>query len=215
VVWYDLSELAVRPDKSGNAVLLYDRMEIDGDALRRETGFSDEDKPEGEELKEQALKRIIQALPSGAGSALSELIGEQVVITPVRAAEAGPAPDPGESSPQQDERTEPDTREDEPPEPDMSVRRTERLMAQSRAPHLIRFSVSGTDVLHPPLCDAHAYSCPYTKGALIMGRSVRPGRSGTYECSLDAFGTLRVGGMAPMRSTVDLLVTGGLNGHRR
>src|SRR3546814_4916094 len=35
VVWYDLSELTLRPDRSENALQLYDRLEIDGDALRR------------------------------------------------------------------------------------------------------------------------------------------------------------------------------------
>ena len=45
----DAGELEQRADKSGNAVLAYDRGELTGDALRRETGFGDEDKPDDAE----------------------------------------------------------------------------------------------------------------------------------------------------------------------
>src|SRR5690606_7431621 len=106
VVWYDMSELTLRPDRSDDAIQLYDRLEINGAALRRETGFDESDKPGDDELKEQALKVIIKTLPSGAGSALSTLIGdgrdvdafadeggqgERVDITPVAAQTPGEA----------------------------------------------------------------------------------------------------------------------------
>src|SRR5690606_38383461 len=102
VVWYDMSELTLRADRSDDATRLYGRLEINGAALRRETGFDESDKPGDDELKEQALKVIIKTLPSGAGSALSTLIGERVDITPVAAqtpgeaagADTPPAPEP-------------------------------------------------------------------------------------------------------------------------
>ncbi|MGW2213245.1 hypothetical protein, partial [Streptomyces sp. NPDC001781] len=46
VVWYDMSELALRPDRSANAVLAYDRQELSGAALRRECGFDEDDAPQ-------------------------------------------------------------------------------------------------------------------------------------------------------------------------
>jgi hypothetical protein len=70
VVWYDMSELALRPDRSANATEAYDRLELSGTALRRELGFDEDDKPEGDDLKEQALKIIVKTLPSGASAAL-------------------------------------------------------------------------------------------------------------------------------------------------
>lgn len=42
-VWWDSSVLTMRPDRSDEAVLLYDRGELSGEALRRETGFAEED----------------------------------------------------------------------------------------------------------------------------------------------------------------------------
>lgn len=47
----DAAELEQRVDKSGNALNLYDRAEISADALRRETGLSDEDAPDDAERK--------------------------------------------------------------------------------------------------------------------------------------------------------------------
>ena len=88
VVWYDMSELTLRPDRSDNAIQLYDRMEIGGAALRRETGFDEADKPNREELKEQALKVIIKTLPSGAPTALPLLTGQQIDVNTT----APPAP---------------------------------------------------------------------------------------------------------------------------
>ena len=55
-MWYDPSEIVQRPDKSDDAVLLYDRMELNGSALRRETGFSEADAPTESELDEMTEK---------------------------------------------------------------------------------------------------------------------------------------------------------------
>lgn len=208
VVWYDLSELTLKPDRSDNAIQLYDRLEIDGDALRRTTGFDDSDKPEGQELKEQGLKVIIKTLPSGAGSALSELLGEDVVIQPVAAAPAeavkqaeGDAPPADNAPPEQ-------------PTPDQaSAARMERAASQAQAPHAVRFGFAGrTEVLHPAMCEQHAYSCPFTHAALRL--KYKPGTSGTYTCSLDAFGQMRVGVPAPQLDSSALMATGGFGAHR-
>jgi hypothetical protein len=59
VVWYDLSELQVRPDRSSSTMELYDRGEASGAALRRETGADDTDKPDEAELREWAVRKLL------------------------------------------------------------------------------------------------------------------------------------------------------------
>lgn len=61
VIWADTSELSSKPDKSEDAVALYDRGEASGEALRRETGLSEADKPSEDELAEWAYKKAITA----------------------------------------------------------------------------------------------------------------------------------------------------------
>lgn len=223
VVWYDMSELALRPDRSGDAIQLYDRLEINGSALRRETGFDEADKPEGDELKEQALKVIIKTLPSGAGSALSALIGEQVTIAPTapiqpgqRTAPAAPAatPEPTPAS------ALPDTQNAPPPAAEAAraaaaQARTERMVRQSKALHAVRFTASRPpELLHPGLCDTHAYSCPFTHAAVKLTALPRPGTSGVYEARLDPFGQLTIGRLAPHWDTSGFLTTRSFtNGH--
>ena len=206
VVWYDMSELTLRPDRSGDAVLLYDRLEINGAALRRETGFNEADKPSDEELKEQALKVIIKTLPSGAGSALLELTGETVTIQPVAAAPPGEAPTTD---------TEPEpTPEDRSPPDETAAReaaataRSARLIQQSQAMHAVRFTTGRPpDLLHPALCSQHAYSCPFTHAAVKLAQLPRPGTSGTYEARLSPFGQLTIGQRSPHLDTSAFLTT--------
>lgn len=194
VVWYDMSELTLRPDRSDDAVQLYDRLEINGAALRRETGFDEADKPVGDELKEQALKNIIHTLPSGAGSALTELLGEQVVIAP-----AAPAAPGGQPEPPAEDRT--------PPNPDTArdtaaQARAERMAQQARELHAVRFTIGQPpELLHPAVCSQHAYSCPFTHAALKLADLPRPGTSGVYEARLDPFGRFTIGRHAPLMNT--------------
>lgn len=215
VVWYDMSELTLRPDRSDDAVQLYDRLEINGDALRRETGFSEADKPSDEELKEQGLKVIIKTLPSGAGSALSELTGETVTIQPVAAARPGETPEPApDAEPPPEDRSPPDettAREA------AAAARSARLIEQSQAMHAVRFTTGrAPELLHPALCSSHAYSCPFTHAAVKLGQLPRPGTSGTYEARLSPFGQLTIGQRAPRLDTSDFLTTASSrssNGH--
>ncbi len=211
VVWYDMSELTIRPDRSANAVLAYDRLEISGEALRREMGFDESDLPTDEELRDQGLKTVIRSFPAGAESALQQLTGEEI-----ERIESESSPAPQEPEPEAD-RIEPGTQNEPPPSPSMADRRAQRLVSQSRAPHAIRFGLGGrAEVLHPSLCEQHAYSCPFTHAALRTGKFAHPGRSGVYECSLDAFGRLKIGDMSPQADVRDFLVTyGGVNGSRQ
>jgi hypothetical protein len=220
VVWYDMSELTLRPDRSDDAIQLYDRLEINGTALRRETGFDEADKPTDEELKEQALKVIIKTLPSGAGSALSELVGERVEITPVAAAPpGGETPEQPEPPPAQ-ERAAPDPADSaaaaEAARQATAAARADRMGEQARALHAVRFSAGRPpELLHPALCSSHAYSCPFTHAAVKLHAIPRPGTSGVYEARLTAFGQLQIGQLSPHLDTTGFLTTfsRSANGH--
>jgi len=50
VIWYDPSEIVMRPDRSDQALQAYDRLEMTGVALLRELGFSESDQPDQVEL---------------------------------------------------------------------------------------------------------------------------------------------------------------------
>lgn len=208
VVWYDLSELAMRPDKSDDAILLYDRLELSGEALRREAGFDESDKPTDDELKDQGLKTILRAIPAASLTALAELTGEVL-------SEAAPAPE----TPVAREEDLPAGPENGPPSdgeaqdvPDDGVAaaamRVDRLVRQARAPHAVRFGLGGRwELLHPEACDGHTYSCPFMQAALKLKSMAHPGRTGLYECSLDPFGRLRVGDLTPHRDVREYRIT--------
>lgn len=68
---YDTSQLRLRPNRSQEAIELYDRGELDAEALRRETGFAEDDKPDETEMKAWYLKKI-----AGNSSATPEMMAE-------------------------------------------------------------------------------------------------------------------------------------------
>jgi hypothetical protein len=203
VVWYDMSELTLRPDRSDDAFAAYDRLEINGAALRRETGFDESDKPSDEELKEQGLKVIIKTLPSGGPAALSELTGEHISITPV--APVAPGEQPAQEAPPPEDRT--------PPDPDAAreaaaAERAERMARQAQMLHAVRFTVGRPpELLHPALCSQHAYSCPFTHASMKLADAPRPGTSGVYEARLDSFGRFTIGRLSPHLDTSGFLTT--------
>jgi hypothetical protein len=217
VVWYDMSELALRPDRSADAFQAYDRMEINGTALRRETGFDESDKPVGDELKTQALKIIIKTLPSGAGSALSELLGEEITIAPTAPIQPGETVTPAaDTAPAPAEQGPPATQDQPPPaaaDRAAAKARDDRMVRQARSLHAVRFTItSGPELLHPASCAEHAYSCPFTHAAAKLATLPRPGTSGTYEARLDPFGQLTIGRLAPHWNTSGFLTTRSSNG---
>lgn len=125
VVWYDTSELTSRPDKTDPAFRAYDRFELSGAALRRETGFNECDAPEAEELREQILKRMATSIQLGP-LALGQLTNTTIDTPqppedgsaggPERASpDAQPAAGPSSGQPRQ--RGAPDTRGEPPPPP--------------------------------------------------------------------------------------------------
>jgi hypothetical protein len=58
LVAYDTTALRLRPNRSREAIELYDRGELDGEGLRRETGFTEDDAPTNEEFKRWMLRKV-------------------------------------------------------------------------------------------------------------------------------------------------------------
>jgi hypothetical protein len=227
-VWYDMSELAVRPDRSENAQATYDRMELSGRALRREGGFDEDDAPTPDELKDIGLKTMLRNTPGAAPAALDALLGKKV-LEPLLAPAASPpasggAPNPKEQAPPPPEKgvqPGPPGKGEQPPPPDKVKARAELINAQVRALHAVRFSkVEPGVLLHPPLCAEHSYSCPFTHAAWTALPTHLT--SGTYECRLDTFGQFIVGRPAPELDTSAWIPVQGIatrkgkaaNGHR-
>ncbi|MGI5151357.1 hypothetical protein ACQEVC_34175 [Plantactinospora sp. CA-294935] len=107
VVWYDTSELTQTPDKGADAKDLYAAGELSGDALRRETGFGDEDKPTDEERELRRLLEIVRTVPASGPllvQRLLEVAGVSVTVDPAALAPAPPPADPpvGENPPTND-----------------------------------------------------------------------------------------------------------------
>lgn len=129
IVWYDTSELTQRPDKSDVAFRAYDRLELSGAALRRETGLDEADAPTPEETRDQILRQLARSINLGPwvidqlGGSVTPLPDE----TPAGSA-GGPGNTPAAEPAGDDEGGErrhigpPDTRDDAPPPPDDGLR---------------------------------------------------------------------------------------------
>jgi hypothetical protein len=212
VVWYDMSELAIRPDRSENAVMAYDRYEIDGEALRRETGFSEDDKPDGKILKEQMLKSLVRLTPTLAASAFESVTGEEIVKQPTgsEAPTGGPVPVQPEVPEPTDVPGPPEQKSAPPPSGPPGNQKAsaqmERVIAQSRAMHAVRFSGTRPPVLlHPPICAENAYGCPFTHAA--EEAHLTRLATGTYESHLDPFGRFVLGQPSPGIDTSQWVTT--------
>jgi hypothetical protein len=219
-VWYDMSELAIRPDRSENAIQAYDRFEIDGEAFRRETGFSEDDKPEGDDLTEQMLKALVRADTGNlVAQALEELAGKTIFSEPAPAQVPGQVPEapgnPPETAPPGTEKPPgPPGNGKAPAPPDQGppakqtakAAQMERVITQAKVMHAVRFSGTCPPVLmHPPLCADNAYGCPFTHAA--EDAHLTRLATGTYECHLDPFGRITIGQPSPYIDTSDWIKT--------
>lgn len=129
IIWYDASALYQQPDRSAEAKELYDRLAISAEALRRESGFDEEDAPSDDEIKNQALTSIVMKGGADALAALSLLVNDpSIALVPQRVTvqDPGQTPDaepPGGStpapvqSPPSGERTAPPAPPNAPPSP--------------------------------------------------------------------------------------------------
>lgn len=73
LVWFDASELELRPDKSVDSRDLYDKGVLGEVAVLRENGFTDDDAPTGDEKKYRLLEKLLLARPDLAEKLLPEL----------------------------------------------------------------------------------------------------------------------------------------------
>lgn len=226
VVWYDMSELALRPDRSENAGLAYDRMELSGKAYRRELGFDEDDIPEGNDLKEQVLKNLIRNSPQAAPSAVNELLGSDVMD--VGASSTSGAEDQradNETKQAQQEAAAPGAKKGPPGQPGAAppapssggkestppakAAAQAKYLEQARTQHMVRFPAVGQDweLIHPRLCHENEYTCPYTHVVSRRAPDQVPGVPGTYLVHLDSLGLLRIDGRAPFVDTRELITT--------
>lgn len=86
-IWFDISNLRVRPSITDEAQALYDRFEVGGDTLRINTGFTDAEKPDKTELEVQILFSLLRDNQNMAPYAINALIEKGLVDLPE-------APDP-------------------------------------------------------------------------------------------------------------------------
>lgn len=80
VVWYDTTQLTQRPDRSDLALQLNDRIIISDAATRRETGFTEADKPSTKEEKRMLQRGLVRQGGQLAGPAYEELTGDKMEI---------------------------------------------------------------------------------------------------------------------------------------
>lgn len=84
IVWYDTTELVQRPNRAPDAFQLYALNLINDEAMRKETGFTEDDKPSEEELNNKQLRNMVSA----GGATLAEQASISLGIF-----EAAPAPE--------------------------------------------------------------------------------------------------------------------------
>lgn len=107
VFWYDAVDLIQRPDQGARALDMYDRGELSGDALRRETGFQPGDAPTGAEKEVRALLKVITTAPQVIDQLLPALLDAlglgHIEIVPITPPDGTP-PQPGAPKPNSDSR---------------------------------------------------------------------------------------------------------------
>jgi hypothetical protein len=209
VVWYDMSELTIRPDRSANALNAYDRLELSGTAFRREMGFDEDDAPTEKDLVDLGLKALIRLAHGAAPGALDALVGTDLV----NPASVGPgatdpskgiAPEPGQGPEKPPDVPasgppsggEPPADSPPPQAPSQASAETRRLQASTQ--HAFRLLPDGRwDLRHPAVCNERLYSCPFTHAVASAAPVAAPAGAGTHLCHLGSFGNLVVDGQAP------------------
>lgn len=91
VVWFDISNLRVRPNVTEEAQSMYDRFEVDGSILRLTAGLTEQDKPSKKELEEQILYYLIRNNANLAGYAINALRDKNLIDLPEAPDEAAQA----------------------------------------------------------------------------------------------------------------------------
>lgn len=81
-IGYDTSKLRLRPNRSKEAIELYDRGELSAEAMRRETGFDESDMPDEQEHILWLLSKV------ASGSATPEMVSQALAILGVKGIES-------------------------------------------------------------------------------------------------------------------------------
>jgi hypothetical protein len=223
VMWYDASEIIQRPDRSQSAKDVYDKLELSGEALRRETGFDEDDKPTTEELHDQLLLKLSGLVPTAA-AAFEQITGEQLQpqvretisesVAPGEPGAAPAAPTPQEGPPNQGKPpATPDQSKAAPAEQAAAAQlrglrnEWEALERMATLPHAMRLNGLGKwQVLHPAECTDRVNACPVTFAQWLHPHPLGPGTTGVYECLLDE-GRLRLGHPLNDTDVADMLPT--------
>lgn len=82
VIHFDTTDLKLRPNRSKEALELYDRGELSSTALRRETGFTPDDAPDEDDLKRFILMTMAK------GSATPEMVASAAKMLGIEGIEA-------------------------------------------------------------------------------------------------------------------------------
>lgn len=219
VVWYDASEIIARPDRSANVLKLYDRFEVNGKALRREVGLTEDDAPTDNELETLVLKKLATN-PQIGFLALHELTGKDVPDmtmgqpgdqvsgehkTDHQSSHSLPSDDSGIGDPSStgnpgdagsptsgtDQGTAPNA--GDPAKTESRTRKRDAFtLLQAQSQHVMEFNVTGWKLKHPLICQEKLFSCPFTQ-ATRDGVTIHPGTAGNYECFMSATGDVRLG----------------------
>lgn len=211
VVWYDASEITLRPDRSEAARDAYDRLEASGEAYRREIGLDENDRPNDQELEAMVLKRLARE-PTTGFQALEKLTGEELP-------EGLQVPDEADATPPEGDEPAADgppaTRDAPPPAPDQEATANRSRLRQSGLMHTVKFNVDGSwELLHPADCQTYLFSCPVTY-ATRNGFTARPGKSGLYECYINNVGKPVIGRRTMNLDTHEMIKSNGHGAHHR
>lgn len=108
----DTSSIRMRPNRSTEAIELYNQGELSGEALRRETGFQPEDAPESGEFERWLLKRISTGAVSPEQTAAAlKLLGIDLGPIDVQTPQEPPNHTRLDTKPELEERNTPDMTE--------------------------------------------------------------------------------------------------------
>ena len=118
IAWYDASELTARPDLGAAALNLWDRGELGGVALRRESGFDESDAPDQTELTAWVWRQALK-IPELAPEAIKQLTGVTVAVpaSPMPGPPLAASPGPVSGEPDGPGIGPPDTIAEPPPSP--------------------------------------------------------------------------------------------------
>ena len=87
VVWYDVSHMIVRPNRSADAQVVYDKGELSGEALRRESGFDEGDAPPVLGRPDPAVDLALQLVAQAP--ALMQAPGLPAIVEQIRLVQTG------------------------------------------------------------------------------------------------------------------------------